>query len=110
MGQFGPTGLHRNGSASTEQPCPVTGKSWRTSGQASTSGSRSRQVGPQQSMTTTARTGRPTLSRSTRAWWPVAVALYETGGIRSCEIGTGMFGRQPDGTEVAAAMDLVRPK
>jgi tryptophanase len=40
----------------------------------------------------------------------VAVALYETGGIRSCEVGTGMFGRQPDGTEVAAAMDLVRPK
>jgi tryptophanase len=38
----------------------------------------------------------------------VAVALYETGGIRSCEIGTVMFGRQPDGTEVPAAMDLVR--
>ena len=35
-------------------------------------------------------------------------ALYETGGIRSCEIGTVMFGRQPDGTEVPAAMDLVR--
>ena len=38
----------------------------------------------------------------------VAVALYETGGIRSCEIGTVMFGRQPDGTETPAAMDLVR--
>jgi tryptophanase len=38
----------------------------------------------------------------------VAVALYETGGIRSCEIGTVMFGRRPDGTEVPAAMDLVR--
>ena len=38
----------------------------------------------------------------------VAVALYETGGIRSCEIGTVMFGRQPDGTEVPAPMDLVR--
>ncbi len=38
----------------------------------------------------------------------VAVALYETGGIRSCEIGTVMFGRQPDGTEKPAAMDLVR--
>jgi len=38
----------------------------------------------------------------------VAVALYELGGIRSCEIGTVMFGRQPDGTEVPAAMDLVR--
>jgi tryptophanase len=38
----------------------------------------------------------------------LAVALYQTGGIRSCEIGTVMFGRQPDGTEVPAAMELVR--
>jgi tryptophanase len=38
----------------------------------------------------------------------VAVALYETGGVRSCEIGTAMFGRQPDGSEVPASMDLVR--
>ena len=38
----------------------------------------------------------------------LAVALYEIGGIRSCEIGTVMFGRQPDGTEKEAAMDLVR--
>ena len=38
----------------------------------------------------------------------LAVALYEIGGIRSCEIGTVMFGRQPDGSEVPAAMDLVR--
>ncbi|MBG6081936.1 tryptophanase [Rubrivivax gelatinosus] len=38
----------------------------------------------------------------------LAVALYETGGIRSCEIGTVMFGRQPDGSEKPAAMDLVR--
>jgi tryptophanase len=38
----------------------------------------------------------------------LAVALYEAGGIRGCEIGTVMFGRQPDGTEQAAAMDLVR--
>jgi tryptophanase len=38
----------------------------------------------------------------------LAVALYETGGIRSVEIGTVMFGRHPDGTETAAAMDLVR--
>ena len=38
----------------------------------------------------------------------LAVALYETGGIRGCEIGTVMFGRQPDGTEVPGAMDLVR--
>ena len=30
----------------------------------------------------------------------LAVALYEHGGIRACEIGTVMFGLQPDGTEV----------
>jgi len=38
----------------------------------------------------------------------LAVALYETGGIRGCEIGTVMFGRRLDGTEEPAAMDLVR--
>lgn len=38
----------------------------------------------------------------------LAVALYEIGGIRSCEIGTVMFGRAPDGSEHPAAMDLVR--
>jgi len=38
----------------------------------------------------------------------LAIALYQTGGIRSCEIGTVMFGRQPDGSEKAAAMELVR--
>jgi len=54
-----------------------------------------------------------------RAWLPhippleypgqaVACALYEVGGIRACEIGTVMFGRQPDGTEIPAQLDLVR--
>jgi tryptophanase len=38
----------------------------------------------------------------------LAVALYETGGVRGCEIGTVMFGRRPDGTEAPSAMDLVR--
>ncbi len=38
----------------------------------------------------------------------LAVALYEKGGVRSCEIGTVMFGLRPDGTEVAAPLDLVR--
>jgi tryptophanase len=38
----------------------------------------------------------------------LAVALYEVGGVRGCEIGTVMFGRRPDGTEQPAAMDLVR--
>jgi tryptophanase len=38
----------------------------------------------------------------------LAVALYEVGGVRGCEIGTVMFGRQADGSEVPASMDLVR--
>lgn len=38
----------------------------------------------------------------------LAVALYEVGGIRSCEIGSIMFGRQPDGSEKPARMELVR--
>jgi len=38
----------------------------------------------------------------------LAVALYEMGGIRASEIGTVMFGLQPDGTEKEASMDLVR--
>ena len=38
----------------------------------------------------------------------LAVALYEAGGVRGCEIGTVMFGKQADGSECAAAMDLVR--
>ncbi len=38
----------------------------------------------------------------------LAVALYEVGGVRSCEIGTVMFGRQPDGSERPASLDLVR--
>ncbi|MBV8196374.1 MAG: tryptophanase [Candidatus Dormibacteraeota bacterium] len=38
----------------------------------------------------------------------LAVALYESGGVRSCEIGSVMFGRHPDGSEHPAAMELVR--
>ena len=38
----------------------------------------------------------------------LAVALYETGGIRGCEIGSVMFGLHPDGSETPAAMELVR--
>ncbi len=38
----------------------------------------------------------------------LAVELYKVGGIRGCEIGTVMFGRKPDGSEVAAPMELVR--
>lgn len=38
----------------------------------------------------------------------LACALYHEGGIRGCEIGTVMFGLQPDGSEKVAPMDLVR--
>jgi len=38
----------------------------------------------------------------------LAIEMYRLGGIRACEIGTVMFGRQADGTEQAAPMDLVR--
>ena len=38
----------------------------------------------------------------------LAVALYVTGGVRGCEIGTVMFGRQPDGSEQPATLELVR--
>ena len=38
----------------------------------------------------------------------LAIELYRQGGIRGCEIGTVMFGRQPDGSEREAPMDLVR--
>lgn len=38
----------------------------------------------------------------------LAVELYKAGGIRGCEIGTVMFGKKPDGSEMPAAMELVR--
>jgi tryptophanase len=38
----------------------------------------------------------------------LACALYAEGGVRSCEIGTVMFGLHPDGTETPAPLDLVR--
>ena len=38
----------------------------------------------------------------------LAIEMYRIGGIRACEIGTVMFGLQADGSEQAAAMDLVR--
>ena len=38
----------------------------------------------------------------------LAIEIYREAGIRSCEIGSVMFGRQADGSEKPAAMDLVR--
>ncbi|MBL8955363.1 MAG: tryptophanase [Myxococcaceae bacterium] len=38
----------------------------------------------------------------------LSIALYREGGLRSCEIGSVMFGLQPDGSERPAAMELVR--
>jgi len=38
----------------------------------------------------------------------LAIEMYRLGGIRACEIGTVMFGRQTDGSEQPAAMELVR--
>jgi len=40
--------------------------------------------------------------------WSLANALYLLGGVRAVEIGSVMFGLQPDGTEKPAAMELVR--
>lgn len=40
--------------------------------------------------------------------WALANALYLAGGVRSVEIGSVMFGKQPDGSEKPAAMELVR--
>ena len=40
--------------------------------------------------------------------WALSCVLYLVGGIRSVEIGSVMFGQQPDGTEQPSAMELVR--
>ena len=40
--------------------------------------------------------------------WALSCVLYLVGGVRSVEIGSVMFGRQPDGSERPAALELVR--
>ena len=40
--------------------------------------------------------------------WALSCVLYLEGGIRACEIGSVMFGQQPDGSEKASDLELVR--
>ncbi len=40
--------------------------------------------------------------------WALSCALYLEGGVRGVEIGSVMFGQQPDGSEKPAAMELLR--
>ena len=50
----------------------------------------------------------PHIPQSEYPAWALSLALYLEGGIRSVEIGSVMFGLQPDGSEKPAAMELVR--
>ncbi len=55
-----------------------------------------------------AKTMLPHIPQSEYPAWALSLALYLAGGIRSVEIGSVMFGLQPDGSEKPAAMELVR--
>ncbi|MBI1877095.1 MAG: tryptophanase [Chloroflexi bacterium] len=50
----------------------------------------------------------PHIPQSEYPAWALGLALYLEGGIRSVEIGSVMFGHQPDGSEKPTAMELVR--
>jgi tryptophanase len=55
-----------------------------------------------------AKTMLPHIPQSEYPAWALSLVLYLEGGVRSVEIGSVMFGLQPDGTEKPAAMELVR--
>ena len=50
----------------------------------------------------------PHIPQSEYPAWALSLVLYLEGGVRSVEIGSVMFGQQPDGSEKPAAMELVR--
>ena len=50
----------------------------------------------------------PHIPQSEYPAWALSLVLYLVGGIRSVEIGSVMFGQQPDGSEQPASMELVR--
>jgi tryptophanase len=50
----------------------------------------------------------PHIPQSEYPAWALSLVLYLEGGIRSVEIGSVMFGQQPDGSEQPASMELVR--
>ncbi|CAN5456172.1 tryptophanase [soil metagenome] len=50
----------------------------------------------------------PHIPQSEYPAWALSCVLYVEGGIRAAEIGSVMFGRQPDGTERPSDLELVR--
>ena len=50
----------------------------------------------------------PHIPASEYPGWALSLVLYLEGGIRACEIGSVMFGQQPDGSERPADLELVR--
>ena len=50
----------------------------------------------------------PHIPQSEYPAWALSLVLYLEGGVRGVEIGSVMFGQQPEGSEKPAAMELVR--